>query len=150
MMPLTSDKKREYQREWVRARRDAYFRDKVCVRCGSTSNLELDHIDASTKELRVSALWSMSDKNPKKLAEIEKCQVLCAPCHDLKTYESKEYVRGDLAPSTRYSDELVLELRRRYDAGERQVDLARELGVSRGGIWYLLHTRAVLTDNGLV
>jgi 5-methylcytosine-specific restriction endonuclease McrA len=79
---------RKYQREWRAARRAAFFADKSCVRCGSTEQLELDHIDPSTKDatlkaLHTAAFWSWSMKRIE--AEIAKCQVLCRDCHEKKT-----------------------------------------------------------------
>lgn len=145
-MPLEGDRKREYQREWIRARRAEYLEGKSCKVCGSKDNLEVDHIDASTKEIRVSALWSMSKENPKRIKELAKCQVLCKPCHVAKTVSNKEVLNGNAHLKTKYSDELVLELYARYKNGERQTDLAKEIGVSRGRMWYLLHSRVVLRD----
>ena len=81
---------REFQREWRAKRRADYFEDRSCVKCGSTEKLELDHIDPSTKKYNPNRLWSMSDSNPDKMAELSKCQVLCKECHDGKT-------RGDLS-----------------------------------------------------
>lgn len=145
-MPLTGDRKREYQREWVRARRAEYLKDKSCAHCGSVTNLDVDHIDASTKEIRISSLWSMAKDNPKRVAELAKCQILCEPCHVKKTVKNKEIPHGNDHAHTKYPDELVLSLKQRYENGERQVDLAREIGASRGRIWYLLHDRVVLRD----
>lgn len=75
------DKQREYQRKWIAKRRADYFRDKVCARCGSEDDLQLDHIDPTTKVSH--SIWSWSDK--KRLAELAKCQVLCYICHKDKT-----------------------------------------------------------------
>lgn len=68
---------REYQRNWIRKRRAAYFNGKSCAHCGSTSELELDHIDR-TKKLSHN-VWSWSA--PRRAAELAKCQVLCSDCH---------------------------------------------------------------------
>lgn len=75
----------EYQKNWMRARRAAYFHDKACVKCGSTHRLELDHIDPSTKVSH--KIWSWTEV--KRLAEIAKCQVLCVLCHREKTAEQR-------------------------------------------------------------
>lgn len=53
-----------------------------CVRCGSTENLEFDHIDPNTKEYGISAILIHSWK--KVLKEIKKCQLLCHACHLIK------------------------------------------------------------------
>lgn len=75
------EKKREYQRNWVAQRRDEYFQDKSCVRCGNHNELELDHIDPNTKVSH--SIWSWSKERREK--ELAKCQVLCHTCHKEKT-----------------------------------------------------------------
>lgn len=82
----TPELQREYQRKWLAKRRASFFSGKSCVKCGSTENLELDHIDPAAKVRRSDHLiWSWSE--PRRLAEIEKCQVLCSDCHLIKTIE---------------------------------------------------------------
>lgn len=73
--------RREYQRQWVAARREEFLRDKCCVICASTVNLELDHVDPNEKIDH--KIWSWSES--RRLAELEKCQVLCQVHHLEKT-----------------------------------------------------------------
>ena len=80
-MPLTGDRKREYDREWIAARRTEFFANKSCSSCGSKDDLQLDHIDRAEKVTH--RIWSWSQE--RRSAEIEKCQVLCAACHKAKT-----------------------------------------------------------------
>jgi len=80
-MPLYGEKKREYQKKWLANRRLEYFKDKKCVKCSSTEDLQLDHIDPKLKESPI--IWSCNLKIRNK--EIEKCQVLCQKCHREKT-----------------------------------------------------------------
>ena len=40
---------RNYQREWIRKRREKYFVDKTCAKCGSKQQLELHHKDPHVK-----------------------------------------------------------------------------------------------------
>ncbi len=54
---------------------------KCCVKCGSTTRLELDHVDPGTKVDH--RIWSWS--TARMLAEIAKCQVLCKVCHVRKS-----------------------------------------------------------------
>lgn len=68
---------REYQRQWVSRRRNAFFADKQCAWCESTERLELHHRDTSKKEAH--AIWSWSAA--RRAAEIAKCIVLCRKCH---------------------------------------------------------------------
>lgn len=87
-MPMaTKEAQREYAREWVARRRAEFFADKRCVRCGSTDNLTLDHIDP---RLKISHnIWSWSAE--RRTAEIAKCQVLCVSCHKTKTAFERGY-----------------------------------------------------------
>lgn len=73
--------KREYQRKRSAAKRAAWFKGKTCANCGSSENLELDHINP---ELKVShRIWSWSDARIAE--ETSKCQPLCKDCHKAKT-----------------------------------------------------------------
>lgn len=80
-MGYTGDKKREYQRLWVARRKEEFFKDKSCVKCGSTERLELDHVDPSKKVSHSIWSWSETRRNE----ELVKCQILCYNCHLDKT-----------------------------------------------------------------
>lgn len=86
-MTYSKEKMREYQRNWMAARRSEYFEDKFCVVCKSTERLELDHINPEDKKYSPAALWGMSNSNPNKISELEKCQVLCYTHHKEKSSE---------------------------------------------------------------
>lgn len=77
------EKQREYQRLWIAKRRSDFFSEKRCAVwwCGSTTNLELDHIDPKKKVSH--NIWSWTKE--RREAEISKCQILCEPCHMDKT-----------------------------------------------------------------
>lgn len=55
-----------------------------CVRCGSTEDLQFDHIDRSTKVTEITRMFTFA--RAKLDAELEKCQLLCKPCHLQKTF----------------------------------------------------------------
>ena len=76
-------KKMEYQREWYAARREKGIKSLGgrCVQCGATDELEFDHIDPATKSNHRIWSWSWARINE----ELEKCQLLCVPCHFQKT-----------------------------------------------------------------
>ena len=61
-----------------------------CIKCGYKEHavaLDFDHIDSETKEFTIgTAYTSVSLKRLYK--EIDKCQVLCANCHRIKTHTS--------------------------------------------------------------
>jgi hypothetical protein len=56
-----------------------------CCKCGSWERLEVDHRNPEEKHLNPRALWSLSPQNPRRIAELAKCQVLCHECHKEKT-----------------------------------------------------------------
>lgn len=96
-MGYTGEKKREYQREWLRKRRTAWLSDNgPCAKCGSWDDLEVDHINPSEKSPLLvgwngtGKMWSWS--KVRLAEELSKCQVLCKTCHSEKTafeYEIK-------------------------------------------------------------
>lgn len=53
-----------------------------CKKCGTTKNLEFDHIDKNTKTMDIA--HSIDTKEDRLLNEIKKCQLLCRDCHVLK------------------------------------------------------------------
>ena len=77
----TSEQRRNYERNKYRTRREAFFADKACVRCGATKDLQLDHINPKDKTTH--RIWHWPEE--RRLAEIEKCQVLCKSCHQGKS-----------------------------------------------------------------
>ena len=87
-------------RNYIRANKYRAFANWVkvgcgCNRCGYNANpaaLEFDHIDRQTKEFNVGGMmYSSFDKITK---EMQKCNVLCANCHKIKSVEEhKEYYK---------------------------------------------------------
>jgi 5-methylcytosine-specific restriction endonuclease McrA len=103
--PARKEYLRNYSRLYVAKNRAAYFAGKQCVKCGSTENLQLDHVDPKTKDLRLKKgtnLWSWSPV--RRETEIAKCQVLCYPCHRIKTTEelSSVVVHGSKTMYSKY------------------------------------------------
>lgn len=68
----------------------------VCVKCGTTEQLEFDHINPSTKTYNISKKWSLPTS--KHYAELDKCQLLCYTHHKEKHIgghgSHAEYKRG--------------------------------------------------------
>ncbi len=72
---------RAYVRRWRADRRAAWLSDKKCAICGSKERLEVDHIDPKSKVDH--KVWTWSE--PRREAELAKCQVLCYEHHKAKT-----------------------------------------------------------------
>lgn len=72
---------RDYQRKWIAARRAEWFADKQCAQCGSTEDMELDHIDPKQKVAHTIWSWAKHRRDE----EVAKCQVLCGVHHLEKT-----------------------------------------------------------------
>ena len=68
-----------------------------CVRCSSTDFLEFDHIDPSTKIMTIARASSRNEIFF--WEEVNKCQLLCVPCHLEK---SAEDIRSGV--STKYKN----------------------------------------------
>ena len=88
-----SKKYKELNREKIREQRRGY-RDKrksycieylggKCVECGTTHNLQFDHIKREGKKYEITRKLTYKFDNIKE--ELDKCQLLCAPCHLDKT-----------------------------------------------------------------
>ena len=56
-----------------------------CVRCGSTDDLQVDHIDRVKKTMKFARMTGVSES--KFLEELARCQLLCQECHTTKTVE---------------------------------------------------------------
>lgn len=54
-----------------------------CIKCGSSEELEIDHIDRDKKSFPIAKFWSYSIARFKE--ELNKCQLLCESCHKEKT-----------------------------------------------------------------
>jgi 5-methylcytosine-specific restriction endonuclease McrA len=61
------------------------YLDGECVNCGSTERLEFDHIKNDRKD-EAHCIGRMLDSVWDKLkTELNKCQLLCKPCHCIKS-----------------------------------------------------------------
>jgi hypothetical protein len=98
--PEQRDNRRAKRREWENNNRDEINRKRrerkathkkyvidmlggCCVGCGTTENLQFDHIDRTTKSCNVVNL--LAGKLEKLVEEAQKCQLLCDSCHRHKT-----------------------------------------------------------------
>lgn len=76
-MPEDLTKKRSRQRLWLASRREVFYRNKLCARCGSDRELVLHHRDPALKENH--RIWSWAKE--RRINEIMKCDVICKSCH---------------------------------------------------------------------
>lgn len=84
-MAYTGEQKREYQVAWLAKRRQDWIDSQggACRNCGSSDQLEIDHINPEEKEYSPTALWSRNKSIRDR--ELAKCQILCHDCHKKKT-----------------------------------------------------------------
>jgi 5-methylcytosine-specific restriction endonuclease McrA len=120
MTPRRVEYLKRYRREWSAKRRAAYFYGKRCVQCGSSENLELDHVNPADK----------------REAEIKKCQVLCRKCHRQKT---NQYLRSLFLERPNFSqrkltDEQADEVRRLAGGGMSRREIGKLFGVTHDTI----------------
>jgi 5-methylcytosine-specific restriction endonuclease McrA len=85
---------KEYQKNWMRERRlEWVLANGPCKHCGSSDNLEVDHINPALKTMEASSVWSRTQSVRDK--ELSNCQVLCKQCHLKKTLaERKQPTHG--------------------------------------------------------
>jgi len=81
------EQKREHRKE-RRAHCIEYLGGK-CVKCGTTHNLQFDHIKREGKKYTIGGKLTYKFDYLKE--ELDKCQLLCAPCHLDKT--AKEWTK---------------------------------------------------------
>lgn len=95
----------------------------VCVECGASTDLQIDHRDPADKSFSLGRMWSVS--KDRYLAELEKCQLLCAEHHLAKTLAERGQIpargtHGTLS-SYRYCHCVVCrEAMRVYNRGNRE------------------------------
>jgi hypothetical protein len=125
-----------YQRQWIANRRHAFFEAKRCAKCNGTDRLTLDRIDPSKPGDH--AIWSW--KESRRLAELDKFQVLCHDCHKQRSARHASVSQtGKPCPNIRrFSQEEANEIRRAVENGFtlRQVGFA--YGVGHSSIYHIV------------
>ena len=88
---------KEYNRKRLQKKRDfvnEYKLERGCSQCGYNKHpvaLELNHIDPTTKTYSIGKeLISISMENL--VLELAKCEVLCANCHQIHTFENGHHL----------------------------------------------------------
>ena len=108
IMAKTKEEKNKYMADYMTARYHTRRNEAIialggkCAKCGSTSSLEFDHIDKSTKTFSIGKIFS-TGSDEKVTSELAKCQLLCTPCHKEKNkIDNGEAKHGSLAMYTHY------------------------------------------------
>lgn len=122
----------------MRNRRQSWIDENgPCIDCGSTENLEVDHVNAKTKQYNPAQIWSR--RKDVRDAELIKCVVRCNSCHVLKTKNNKEHSHGVNHGIAKVNVETVKELRIRYAREKVSIrSLAKEYNLGRGTVHDIL------------
>lgn len=82
---------KNYIKEWKKNRKNQLIEllGGKCILCGSTENLEFDHINPKKKTFKIMLNITYPIDRLKK--ELKNCQLLCHDCHRQKTLEKQEY-----------------------------------------------------------
>ena len=130
-----------YHREYYRKRRQKLldYLGGVCVECGSSENLHIDHIDPSTKSFDI--FRNMSISNSAVLQELSKCQLLCRKHHEEKTArENRGWTHGTSTGWQRYKCRCELcepkwrEFNENRNAKRREATQIRKLGLTKSSM----------------
>lgn len=123
-----------------------------CVVCGTTENLEFDHVERSTK---IAAITDMiSAPIEKFLAEVAKCQLLCHYHHVEKSKTDGSFTppvfKGADHPKSKIRREDVPAIRDMAADGKTQREIATAFGVSNAIINQVLTGKhwTVRNENG--
>jgi 5-methylcytosine-specific restriction endonuclease McrA len=66
----------------------------VCVKCGTSEELEFDHVIPEEKSFTIAKKLGGAPEAVIR-AELQKCQLLCIPCHKSKTVKSVSVAHGE-------------------------------------------------------
>jgi len=73
-----------------------FLADKSCIECGISDSrvLEFDHINPKAKSFSITRAINDTRKWENILLEINKCQILCANCHKIRTAEQQGWYKN--------------------------------------------------------
>lgn len=90
------DNKRYLRERYAQQRSDMYaYLGGVCVVCGSTEQLEIDHVNWREKSFPVGQLWPVK-KLPEVYRELDKCQLLCKDHHLEKSSVDQREIAAEM------------------------------------------------------
>jgi formate-dependent nitrite reductase cytochrome c552 subunit len=99
-----------------------------CADCGAVlepHQMDFDHRDPAEKNFQVTDGRAMLMSRVRLIAEVEKCDVVCANCHRVRTWLAHRK-RASLGPSTARS-RYIERLRRRWRTHARMLDDLRDV-----------------------
>jgi 5-methylcytosine-specific restriction endonuclease McrA len=103
------NREREIARVQVRqdATRDLLrrLRARPCADCGrdfKAHQMDFDHLDPRSKSFRLTSGRAMLAPLPRLLSEVDKCEVLCANCHRIRTWVRHAATREPASGGSRY------------------------------------------------
>lgn len=83
------NKRRVARKEWIQSVKV----ERGCSDCGYNSHPEALHFDHLPEHKKEYAIATLADSAVSKyLDEIEKCEVVCANCHAIRTYNRRDRV----------------------------------------------------------
>jgi hypothetical protein len=88
----------EDRRDFHRLKLFEYWQTHSCIDCGISNPvvLEFDHRDPAQKKANISTLISSKGRWEDILEEIEKCDVVCANCHKIRTAKQQGWTKIDI------------------------------------------------------
>lgn len=91
--PITKEKRKGYYKTHYSSRKAwlTELKSNPCTDCGGVFDpvcMQFDHLPEFDKEFEVSKIIYQSKE--KALRELEKCELVCANCHALRTKERRE------------------------------------------------------------
>lgn len=137
---LSKEKHREYNLKYYHNKRKRIISELggKCIVCGSTENLEFDHVNKNNKLFGISRRICNSYEHIK--PEIDKCVILCRDCHIAKTKESMDN-------GTKINKYIAISICEEYaSSGITQAELGAKYGLSQKAISDIITGRRWGTD----
>lgn len=126
----------EYMKNYMKARwlsRRARYIAQLggkCVDCGTSDNLQFDHIDPNTKSFTISTQTSRSEEAMQK--ELKLCVLRCSDCHIIKNKVDgsafKNKVKGEKINTAKLTEDQALYI---LTSMEPTKELAAKFGINR-------------------
>lgn len=131
------ERQNAWQAAWQKQCRLIWLQENgPCALCGSAEDLEVDHINPSTKVSH--SIWSWSQV--RRDLELKKCRALCKQCHKLKSLT--ERAKGENHGSAQLNIQQVTEIRERHLAGEKASLIILDYSIGRSAFYDIISGRS--------